>query len=262
MLEQLKILNLNYLEAYKSGLNMDLNEAVVLLNTKNSFTPSDFEYYLQSSAVYSSNIEGNSIEIDTFLKNKKFNIKSKPKETAEIDDLIAAYNFATATKLELKSFLATHKLLSKTILSLKSQRGKLRNQQVGIFSSGKVEYMAVEPDFVQEETGKLFTDIAALIEIELSLEGVFYYAAMIHLIFEKIHPFMDNNGRAGRLLEKWFLAEKIGAIAWSIKSEQYYAQNRDLYYKNIHIGPNYYTLKMGKCIPFLVMLPNALKVLI
>jgi len=33
----------------------------------------------------------------------------------------------------------------------KQKKGKLRNQQVGIFSNGKVEYMAVEPELVKEE---------------------------------------------------------------------------------------------------------------
>ena len=178
---------------------------------------------------------------------------------AEIDDLIAEYNYAIKTPLNLKSFLEAHKYLSKSILSLKSQRGKLRNQQVGIFSSGRVEYMAVEPEFVKEEVSRLFSDISTLIKQDLSYPEIFYYAAKIHLLFEKIHPFMDGNGRAGRLLEKWFLAEKIGENAWSIQSEQYYAKHRAEYYSKIHIGLNYYTLKMNLCLPFLLMLPKALE---
>jgi Fic family protein len=82
---------------------------------------------------------------------------------------------------------------------------------------------------------------------------------MIHLLFEKIHPFMDGNGRAGRLLEKWFLAEQIGEIAWSFQTEKYYSANRSVYYQNIHIGFNYYALKMDRCLPFLLMLPEAIK---
>ena len=229
------------------------------LNSKIKYTRGDFEFYIQSSATYSSNIEGNSIDIDTYLKNKLFKVRSKPKEMKEIDDLINAYNFVMKNKLSKAAFLESLKILSKTVLSLKSQKGKLRNQQVGIFSNGKLEYMAVEPEFVEEEFSKLFCDIEFLLNRILSTPEIFYYASMIHLIFEKIHPFMDGNGRAGRLLEKWFLSEKIGESAWSIQNEKYYLKNRSQYYQNIHIGFNYYSLKIEKCIPFLLMLPNALK---
>jgi Fic family protein len=258
MSKHLKILTSQYLDDYSSKLSVDWLAIFNALRSKKKYTTEDFEYYIQASATYSSNIEGNSIDIDTYLKNKRFNVKSKPKEMSEIDDLIEAYNFANNKELTQKSFLETHKILSKTILSLKTQRGKLRNQQVGIFSKGKVEYMAVEPEFVKEEISKLFSDIKELISRELSYKEIFYYASMIHLLFEKIHPFMDGNGRAGRLLEKWFLSEKIGENAWSIESEKYYARHRAEYYKKIHIGYNYYTLKMEQCVPFLLMLPMSL----
>lgn len=133
MNKQFKILNESYYDEYASNLNVDWFDKFKQNSVKTVFSKEDFEYYIQSSATYSSNIEGNSIDIDTYLKNKKFNVKSKPKEMAEIDDLIRAYNFAIQNKLSQSTFLETHKILSQTILSLKSQRGKLRNQQVGIF---------------------------------------------------------------------------------------------------------------------------------
>jgi Fic family protein len=255
----LEILPQDYLEIYKEKAGVDWTIAINSLKTKSSFSKEDFEYYLQSSAVYSSNIEGNSIDFDSYLKNKRFKIKSKPKETAEIDDLLEAYNFAVNEPLTKENFFESHRILSQSILSLKSQRGKLRTQPVGIFSKGKIEYMAIEPEFLKEEFDKLFEDIKTLFSEELTNPEIFYFASMIHLLFEKIHPFMDGNGRAGRLLEKWFLASKIGESAWSIPSEQYYFKNRSSYYENIHIGLNYYVIKMEKCIPFLLMLVNCLR---
>ncbi len=259
-MDNLKLLTAGYLEAYSNQISLDWDVSLSSLSAKIHFLKEDFEYYIQSSATYSSNIEGNSIDIDTYLKNKKFKIKSKPKEMTEIDDLIAAYNYAMKSELNEATFLESHKILSNTILSLKSQRGKLRNQQVGIFSNGKVEYMAAEPTDVKPEFEKLFTDIQVLLTRNLNHKEVFYYASMMHLIFEKIHPFMDGNGRAGRLLEKWFLAKKLGENAWSIPSEKYYATHRSEYYEKIHIGFNYYALKMERCIPFLLMLPRAMEV--
>jgi Fic family protein len=82
---------------------------------------------------------------------------------------------------------------------------------------------------------------------------------MIHLWVAKIHPFMDGNGRSARLLEKWFLVATLGMSAWSINSEKYYWDNRPEYYQNIALGYNYYVLYWDRCLPFLLMLPEALK---
>jgi Fic family protein len=140
------------------------------------------------------------------------------------------------------------------------ERGKYRKNQVGVFdnSTGRPVYLAVEPEFVKQEVTKLFTDIGLLIERKLSYKEVFYYASMIHLWIAMIHPFADGNGRIARLVEKWFLASKLGVAAWSINSEKYYWDQRSDYYRNISLGYNYYTLKWERCIPFLIMLPKAL----
>jgi Fic family protein len=255
---QLQLLPAEFLQKYLEDVGVNWEEAVKVLNAKTSFDQADFEHYIQSSAVYSSNIEGNSIDIDSYLKNKRFKIKSKPKETSEIDNLVEAYNYAVANPLNQKAFMEAHKLLSRTILSLKSQRGKLRNQAVGIYSGGKLEYMAIEAENLEAEFKKLFADITTLLNLEISIAETFYYASMIHLIFEKIHPFMDGNGRAGRLLEKWFLTSKIGVEAWSIPSEEYYARHKAEYYSNIHIGVNYHQIHFARSLPFLLMLPETL----
>ena len=59
-----------------------------------------------------------------------------------------------------------------------------------------------------------------------NIEEVFYFASMLHLVFAHIHPFQDGNGRAARLLEKWFLASKLEDKAWLIQSEKFYKENK------------------------------------
>ena len=75
-------------------------------------------------------------------------------------------------------------------------------------NQGKIEYVAAQPNAVANEMKKFFDDIKFLLSISMSIEEVFFYAAMIHLVFVKIHPWNDGNGRSARLLEKWFLSDK------------------------------------------------------
>ena len=82
---------------------------------------------------------------------------------------------------------------------------------------------------------ELFTDIDILLEKNLSPREVFYYASLIHLVFVHIHPFADGNGRSARLLEKWFIASKLGHEFWKLSSEKYYKEHRGQYYQNINL---------------------------
>jgi len=218
----------------------------------------NFEYYIESSAVYSSNIEGNSIDLNSFMNSKLQKKKFKSKEYDEITDLIDAYNFAKKKKLIEKNFLESHKRITERIL-IESKQGKYREEKVGVFDTKGLVYLAVEPEYVENEMEKLFTDIKELLsDEELSINKIFYFSSLIHLKFAHIHPFMDGNGRAARLLEKWFLSAKLGENAWKIKSEKYYKENLTEYYKNLNLGENYYVLNYDKLFPFLEMLPKAI----
>lgn len=219
----------------------------------------NFNYLTKSSAIYSSNIEGNSIDLNSYmnyeLNKDKFKIG---KEIEEIEDLIEAYEFAQKNNLNEANLLTCHKIFSETLL-IKSKRGKYRIEQVGVFGKSGLAYMAIEPEFVKQEMKTFFHDIEELISSSLSEKEVFYFASLIHLRFAHIHPFRDGNGRAARLLEKWFITEKLGRDYWKIPSEEYYKVNQARYYETINLGVNYYELNYDKCLGFLEMLPNCLK---
>ena len=106
----------------------------------------------------------------------------------------------------------------------------------------------------------LFEDIATLLDKDLTLSESFYYASMLHLPLVQIHPFADGNGRMARLLEKWFLSESIGGRAWYIPTEKLYEKRLKQYYKQVNIGDTYDTIRYDYALPFLLMLPMALRV--
>jgi Fic family protein len=252
----LKILRQDLFHEYEKQLKIDIESAFASIEKK-SQTVEDFKFYLANSAVHSSNIEGNTVSFDTYLKATEFNLHLKTKEIKEIEDLIAAYQFARENDLTFENLLKAHEILTTSIL-VKKERGKIRKVKVGVRSDGQLIYLAVEPEYVKQELIKLFDDISILLKTQLTTTEVFYYAALLHLVFVNIHPFVDGNGRATRLIEKWFLAKKLGDNCWFITSEKNYWDNRTAYYKNLQLGVNYYEVKYEMSIPFLSMLPNAL----
>ena len=115
--------------------------------------------------------------------------------------------------------------------------------------------------FVYILDNKVVGCITLLIEQNLTIAQTFYYASLIHLILVLIHPYADGNGRTARLAEKWFLSTKLGENAWGINSEKLYLKRNRSYHKNINrVGSNYENIDYSYSIPFLKMLPMALRI--
>lgn len=257
---RLKLISPGYLDEYTRDSPIGWAEVANKLKVRANFSVEDFNYYIIASSLFSSKIEGNTLDLNSFMRHRGNKDSSMRKEVQEINDLVKAYQFGSENEISLPAFQKAHAILSKTLLNA-PQRGKYRKNQVGVFdnNTGRPVYMAVEPQFVKQELAKLFGDIKTLLDRQLSYKETFYYASMIHLWIAMIHPFADGNGRAARLLEKWFLASRLGESAWSINTEKYYWDHRAEYYKNISLGYNYYSLFWERCLSFLLMLPKALK---
>jgi len=221
----------------------------------------DFNFYISVASVFSSKIEGELIELDSYVKHKKFGIDFQPDYIRKIDDLYNAYIFAQTHPLNEPNVIAAHQLLSRHILADYWQGRYRTGNMYVITQDGKIEYIAASPYEIGQEMDKFFHDVRLLLsQQDMGIEEVFFYAAMIHLLFVKIHPWNDGNGRIARLLEKWFLAQKLGSQAWFIQSERYYYQSHATYYKNIRLlGLEYATLDYSQALPFLLMLPEGMK---
>lgn len=219
-----------------------------------------FSFYTSVASVFSSKIEGENIELDSYVKHKAMGVQFQPNYTRKIDDLYTAYTFAQANKLTSNNLREAHTLLSANILEVGKQ-GKFRNKNMYVTTNdGRIEYVAVSPFELQTEMDKWYSDVAYLLQQEMRIEEVFYYAAYLHLVFVKIHPWNDGNGRTARLIEKWFIAEKLGAKAWFLQSEKNYYLQYALYYSNLRrLGIEYPELDYSKALDFLLMLPQSLK---
>ncbi|NBC82164.1 MAG: Fic family protein [Bacteroidetes bacterium] len=253
----MRITERKYLDTYKESVGNEISKLIKKFDFSDN--RGGFEYLTKASAVYSSNIEGNSIDLNSYMNYEMNKDKFKVgKEIEEIENLIEAYEFAQSNKLNEKNLLNCHKIFSDTLL-IRSKRGKYRVEQVGVFGRTGLAYMAVEPELVEKEMKLFFQDVNELISSDLNEIEVFYFASLIHLRFAHIHPFRDGNGRAARLIEKWFVTEKLGYDFWKMPSEEYYKNNQARYYETIHLGANFYELNYDKCSSFLKMLPNCLR---
>lgn len=255
----LRIIPTDLLESYKLAISEDSLYSVFNRLEDAELSSNDFSFYMAAGAVYSCKIEGEQIELDSFVKFKRFHIELYAEYVQQADDLYVAYEFAAKNMPFNDTIANAHRLFAKHIVSV-NRLGEMRDHISYVTSdNGHIEYVACLPGLLASEMEKFLGDIGILLKSQLTFCESLYFASMIHLVFVKLHPWTDGNGRCARLLEKWFLANKIGQKAWYIQSEKYYHTHHEWYYKNIStIGTEYSLLDYSRSLPFLLMLPGAI----
>ena len=255
----LKLISAGLLDEYIENFDKELFDRFAALK-ESVLTTKTYSFYTSVSAVFSSKIEGEEVELDSYVKHKKLKVKFNPDYTQKIDDLYSAYIFAQSHPLNEKTLCEAYELLSKNLLH-SSRQGAYRTGNMFVMTpDGKIEYVAPSPYKLKYELTDFFEDLDVLLNNEISFAETFFFASFLHLVFVKIHPFEDGNGRTARLLEKWFLAEKLGKQAWYLQSEKFYYDFHQEYYSTLRtLGLEYETLNYEKALPFLKLLPELLK---
>jgi Fic family protein len=215
-----------------------------------------------ASAVASAAIEGNTIDLNFYLNSRHLRElrEQRPRDFAEIECLVAAYEYAQGRRFTEPALLEAHRIAMQAGLS-PSHRGVYRTQLMFVHSALGITYAAVEPQFVEEKMRELFADTSQVLRTgeNTAPRAAFQYAALLHLLLAKIHPFQDGNGRMARLAEKWLLASLLGERAWKLPSENHYLRHRPDYYEGLQrLGPNYYDSDYRLAGGFLSLLPAAL----
>ncbi len=108
--------------------------------------------------------------------------------------------------------------------SLVETSGKYRNKPVGIVKGSEVAHLAPPAENVPYLMADLFRYLKDKTELTLIKSCVFHYE------MEFIHPFMDGNGRMGRLWQTLILMSEYPVFG-SLPFETLISQNQDAYYK-------------------------------
>jgi Fic family protein len=145
-------------------------------------------------------IEGNTItveQITDLLNNKR--ILAPQKDILEVRNAIEVYERIQEFKpFELKSLCKAHGILMKNLIE---SAGKLRTSSVGIVKGKELAHLASPGEMVRPLMNDLFIYLKNDSDLLVLKSCVFHYE------FEFIHPFLDGNGRLGRLWQTIILKE-------------------------------------------------------
>jgi Fic family protein len=168
-------------------------------------------------------IEGNTLteeQITALLENRR--VIGPKKDVLEVLNAIKIYeNLHEYKPSDQKSFLKAHRSLMEGLIE---SCGKYRNQSVGIVKGSKVEHLAPPYENIPHLMKDLFDYLKKSDEIELIKSCVFHYE------MEFIHPFLDGNGRMGRLWQTLILMEKYPLFEF-LPFETLISNDQEKYYK-------------------------------
>lgn len=167
-------------------------------------------------------IEGNTLtqeQITAIVENKR--VTGPKKDVLEVLNAIKVYDsLTTFNPISSTSFLSAHKLLMNELIE---KPGRYRSRGVGVFKGTKVAHIAPPAKNVPILMDNLFRYLKEKDEITLIKSCVFHYE------MEFIHPFMDGNGRMGRLWQTVILMQKYPVFEF-LPFETLISQTQQDYY--------------------------------
>jgi Fic family protein len=179
---------------------------------------------LLKSSLFSAKIEGNSLGLNDL--GGLDNLPPDLRERLEIENIISAFNFVRENPgkiLNLDYILDLHKIVMN---GLAPDVGSIRKESSAIFNqSGFPVYVPPPPSQVPGLLGKLLDYIK-----RDDKENILIKAALSHITFEKIHPFLDGNGRVGRLLYQILLSKGGYHFNWLLSLEEEINNKKEEYY--------------------------------
>lgn len=170
-------------------------------------------------------IEGNTLTIEqitAIIENKK--VIGPEKDILEVKNAIAVYEYLDKLNpYNFESFCEAHGIL---MTGLIESAGKLRNKPVGIVKGSEVTHIAPPGEMLKP----LFNDLFDYLKNDDDL--VLIKSCVFHYEMEFIHPFIDGNGRMGRLWQTLILKDVYPVFEY-LPMETLIKERQEQYYESL-----------------------------
>lgn len=212
----------------------DAARALATLDTLSAYIPNMnlfVSMYVRKEALMSSQIEGTQATLEDVLdplieQNANQNV-------ADVINYIKATEYAlerlNILPLCNRLIKETHAVLMAGVRGQEKSPGEFRTSQNWIGAAGSTLKTARYIPPMPEDMIEAMSDLEKYIHSDDTLD-VLIQAALLHYQFETIHPFLDGNGRIGRLLITLFLMEKKALSTPALYISYYLKKNRIEYY--------------------------------
>lgn len=222
-------------------INNLLEKAAIKLGELNSFSKlvPNIDLFIQlhvtKEAVVSSRIEGTQTDLDEALLDEDEISPERKNDWREVNNYIKALNTAVKNleNLPISSRLLkqTHGILLDSVRGENKQPGEFRTSQnwIGGATLSDATFIPPHADYVNELMG----DLENFLHNDSNNVPTLIKIAIAHYQFETIHPFLDGNGRIGRLLITLFLVDQKVLTKPLLYLSVFFEKNKSLYYDNL-----------------------------